>query len=145
MNRSKPKLSILAGLGFLLLSMASTPARTADDTKNRVFEMRTYHCLPGRLPALNKRFSESTCKLFKKHGMEVIGFWTPTDEKDGKNSETLVYMLAHPSRDAAKKSWEAFVNDPEWKQSKAASEADGKIIDRMESVFLNPTAYSMIK
>ena len=127
----------------LLLATTATTAR-GDDSKDRVFEIRTYHCLEGRLPALNKRFKENTCGLFKKHGMELIGFWTPTDEKDGKQN-TLVYILAYPSRDAAKKSWEAFQADPEWKKARAASEVDGKIVDKVESVYLTPTEYSLMK
>ncbi len=127
----------------LLLAAVSGPAR-ADDSKDRVFEMRTYHTLEGRLPALNKRFREHTCELFKKHGMELVGFWTPVEEKDGK-SDKLVYILAYPSKEAAAKSWEAFRNDPVWKKAQAESEADGKIVAKVESVFLNPTDYSAIK
>ena len=133
----------LLGLSALVLPMVASSAR-ADDSKDRVFEIRTYHCLEGRLPALNKRFKEHTCDLFKKHGMELIGFWTPTDEKDGKQN-TLVYILAYPSRDAAKKSWEAFQADPVWKKARAESEVDGKIVDKVESVYLTPTEYSLMK
>ena len=125
------------------LAVAAGPAR-ADDSKDRVFEIRTYHCVPGRLPALNKRFKEHTVGLFKKHGMESIGYWTPADEKDGKEN-TLVYILAYPSRDAAKKSWEGFRNDPDWKKAQAASEVDGKIVEKVDSVYLTPTEYSFIK
>ena len=106
--------------------------------------MRTYYTLEGRLPALNKRFREHTCDLFKKHGMELIGFWTPIDEKDGKNDK-LVYILAYPSREAADASWKAFQSDPEWIKARDASEKDGKIVKKVESVFLNPTDYSLIK
>ncbi len=127
----------------LWLSMLATSAR-GDDSKDRVFEIRTYHCLEGRLPALNKRFKEHTCDLFKKHGMELIGFWTPTDEKDGKQ-DTLVYILAYPSREAAKKSWDAFGADPVWKKAREESEADGKIVAKIESVYLTPTEYSLMK
>ena len=133
----------LASCAGLLLTVASTPAR-GDDSKDRVFEIRTYHCVEGRLPALNKRFAEHTCDLFKKHGMELIGFWTPADDKDGKK-DTLVYILAYPSREAAAKSWEAFRNDPDWKKAQAASEVDGKIVAKVESVYLTPTQYSLMK
>ena len=119
-------------------------AEDASPGKDRVFEMRTYYTLEGRLPALNKRFREHTCDLFKKHGMELIGFWTPIDEKDGKNNK-LVYILAYPSREAAAASWKAFQADPEWKKARDASEKDGKIVKKVESVFLNPTDYSAIK
>ena len=99
--------------------------------------MRTYYTLEGRLPALNKRFREHTCDLFKKHGMELIGFWTPIDEKDGKNDK-LVYILAYPSREAAAASWKAFQSDPEWIKARDASEVDGKIVKKVESVYLEP-------
>ncbi len=106
----------------------------------RVFEMRTYYTVPGRLDALNARFRDHTCRIFQKHGMEIVGFWTPQGEKD-----KLVYILAYPSRDAARASWDAFRADPEWKKAQAESEKDGKIVSRVESVFLDPTDYSAIK
>jgi hypothetical protein len=112
--------------------------------KDRVFEMRTYYTHEGRLPALNKRFREHTCELFKKHGMENIGYWTPVNEKDGKNDK-LIYLLAYPSMEAREASWKAFGSDPEWKKAQADSEVDGKIVKKVESVFLNPTDYSSIK
>jgi hypothetical protein len=133
----------------LLLSVCLAPAFGADKEqgspgKDRVFEMRTYYTLEGRLPALNKRFREHTCDLFKKHGMELIGFWTPMEEKDGKNNK-LVYILAYPSREAREASWKAFQNDPEWIKAREESEKDGKIVKSVEYYFLNPTDYSLIK
>ena len=136
--------SLLASCAGALLAVGSPATARAEDSKERVFEIRTYHCYEGRLPALNKRFKEHTCDLFKKHGMDLIGFWTPTDEKDGSKN-TLVYILAYPSRDAAKKSWAAFQADPDWQKARAASEEDGKIVEKIESVYLNPTEYSLIK
>jgi hypothetical protein len=111
---------------------------------NRVFELRTYTANPGRAEAMHKRFREHTCELFKKHGMELIGFWTPQDEKDGK-ADKLVYMLAFPSREAAKKSWKEFSDDPEWKRVYAESHKDGVIVGKVESVYLDPTDYSPMK
>ena len=131
----------------LALVLLSIPffALGADAPKSqRVFEMRTYHTHPGRLDALNKRFREHTCRIFQKHGMELIGFWTPQDEKQGK-ADTLVYILAFPSREAAAASWKAFGADPEWKAAQKASEQDGKIVAKVESVYLDPTDYSAIK
>lgn len=132
----------------LLWSLASfataTEAPKAAAAGPRVFEMRTYHTHPGRLDALNKRFREHTCKLFEKHGMELIGFWTPQDAAQGK-ADTLVYILAYPSREAAKASWKAFQEDPEWKKAREESEKDGKIVSKVESVYLDPTDYSAIK
>jgi hypothetical protein len=81
--------------------------------------------------------------LFKKHGISLIGFWSPTDAKEAERK--MVYLLAFPSREAADKSWKAFREDPEWKAAKAASEKDGVLVERVESVFLNPTDYSPVK
>jgi hypothetical protein len=135
----------LAALAAVCLGPILAAANPQGSTiKDRVFEMRTYYTLEGRLPALNKRFREHTCELFKKHGMENIGYWTPVNEKDGKD-EKLVYILAYPSMEAREASWKAFHADPEWKKVQAESEADGKIVKNVESVFLNPTDYSLIK
>jgi hypothetical protein len=106
----------------------------------RVFEMRTYYCHPGRLEALNKRFREHTNRLFVKHGMSLVGYWMPIDKPD-----VLVYILAYPSREAAGKSWAAFRTDPEWNTARTASEADGPIVQKVESVYMSPTDYSGIK
>ena len=137
----------LSGLVAVAAMMATTtkakaPNPTPTPVANRVFEMRTYVTHPGRLDALNARFRDHTTALFKKHGMENIGYWTPQDE--GKE-ETLVYLLAHSSRDAAKTSWAAFGADPEWHSARDASEKDGKIVKKVTSVFLDPTDYSAIK
>jgi len=111
---------------------------------SRCFEMRTYYAAPGKLEELNKRFRDHTCALFKKHGMENIGYWIPTDKAKGAEN-TLVYIIAHKSREEAKKSWAAFIADPEWKQAHAASEANGKLVTKIESVFLGATDYSAAK
>jgi hypothetical protein len=93
---------------------------------------------------MHKRFREHTCELFRKHGMELIGFWTPQDEKDGKGSK-LIYLLAFPSREAAKRSWADFGNDPEWKKVYEDSHKDGVIVGKVESVYLDATDYSPMK
>ncbi len=137
-------LATVALLAACALPVFAAGPRDASPGKDRVFEMRTYYTEEGRLPALNKRFREHTCDLFKKHGMELIGFWTPVNEKDGKNDK-LVYILAYPSLEAREKSWKAFQGDPEWTKARTESEKDGKIVKKVESVFLNPTDYSAIK
>lgn len=109
----------------------------------RVFELRTYTAAPGKMQALHERFRDHTNKLFKKHGMTVIGYWSPADPKKART--TLVYLLAFPSRDAATRSWQAFREDPVWKKAKEESEKDGRLVDMVESVFLNPTDYSPMK
>jgi hypothetical protein len=106
----------------------------------RVFELRIYTTLEGRLPALQKRFREHTTRLFAKHGMTNIVYLTPVGE-DNK----LVYLLAHESQEAAEKSWNAFRNDPEWQQVRTESEQDGKIVAKIEQSFLTPTDYSPLK
>ncbi len=114
-------------------------ADTSHDT--RAYELRTYTVHPGRLGALVARFREHTARLFERHGMKNVGYWIPTDGDKGAN-DTLVYLLSYPSRDAAKTAWKAFNADPEWQQAKAASEADGKIVAKVESVYLTPTDFS---
>jgi NIPSNAP protein len=110
----------------------------------RVFELRTYTAAPGKLEALNARFRDHTLALFKKHGMEVVGFWEPLDKEAGAG-EKLVYILAHPSRSAAAANWKAFQDDPAWIQVKADSQKDGPLTTRIESVFLVGTDYSPLK
>jgi len=109
----------------------------------KVFEIRTYHTLPGRLDALHKRFREHTMKIFEKHGMSNVGYWVPQDSP--ARESTLIYVISHASREAAKANWAAFVADPEWKKVAEASQVDGKIIERIESVFMDATDYSPIR
>lgn len=119
-------------------SLATAAAATSD---SRVFELRIYTSPEGKLPALLARFRDHTCKLFEKHGMVNVAYWTPADEKDGASNK-IVYLLAHASRDAAKASWTAFLADPAWHAPRDASEANGKIVSKVESIFLAPTDYS---
>lgn len=129
--------------GFVLGRVYQVETAMHAQAGTRVFEMRTYTALEGRLDALQARFRTHTTKLFQKHGMTNIGYWTPADGPQSKN--TLVYILAHADREAAKKSWDAFRVDPDWVKARTASEADGKIVDKVESVFLNPTDFSPMK
>lgn len=110
---------------------------------DRVFEIRTYTTHEGKLEALNTRFRNHTTKLFERHGMTNIGYWVPTEAPLSRN--TLIYVLAYPSREAAQKSWDAFRNDAEWQKVKAESEAGGSIVSKVESVFMNATDYSPMK
>ena len=107
-----------------------------------MFEIRTYTTEPGKLPDLLKRFRDHTTKLFEKHGMTNIGYWVPTDEPRSKN--TLIYILAHASRDAAKKSWDGFQHDPDWIKVRNASEANGKIVTKVESIYAEPTDVNVV-
>lgn len=108
----------------------------ADDA--RVFEMRTYWSPEGKLDALNTRFRDHTTKLFEKHGMTNVGYWVPLENPENK----LIYFLAYPSREAREKSWKAFLADPEWQKAQRESEVDGKLVDKVESRFLQATDYS---
>ncbi len=106
----------------------------------RVYELRTYTTLEGRLPALQKRFADHTLALFEKHGMKNEQYWIPTDPKLHEN--TLIYVISHESTEAAKKSWAAFIADPEWHAARDASEADGKIVAKVESVYMELADWS---
>jgi hypothetical protein len=131
----------LAALGFALSSAES--AKGDKKVEHRVFELRTYYAAPGKMQDLHARFRNHTNRLFKKHGMELIGFWSPTNPKEAE--EKMIYLLAFPSEEAAKKSWDAFRKDPEWLAARDASEKNGKLVTKVESVFLNPTDYSPLK
>ena len=138
------RVMILMALAALAGTFCGTGANAADEKpaakKERLFEMRTYHCPPGRLDALNARFRNHTNRLFQKHGIELVGYWMPIDKPD-----ILVYVLAYPSRDAAVKSWAAFRADADWNAARTASEADGPIVQKVDSVYMSPTDYSPIK
>ena len=123
------------GLGY------STGAKAASG--NHVFELRTYIAAEGKLNDLNARFRNHTLKIFEKHGMKNVVYGVPMDGPGSKN--TLIYLLQHDSRDAAKASWDKFRTDPDWVKARAASEVNGKLTDKVESVFLEPTDYSPMK
>jgi hypothetical protein len=110
---------------------------------NRVFEIRTYTAPEGKLDALKARFRDHTIAIFNKHDMKSVGYWTPQDAPLSQN--TLIYILAHPSRQAAKTNWDAFRTDPEWVKAKADSEVNGPLTTKVESVFVDPTDFSPIK
>jgi hypothetical protein len=148
---SQPMISRFALLAVLLAACtvsrdperppasAARPSPTAD----RIFEIRTYTAPEGKLDALHARFRDHTTRLFERHGMTNIGYWVPTDSVLSKN--TIIYILAYPSRDAARASWASFGRDPEWQRVRAESEANGRIVERVQSVFVTPTDYSPIK
>ncbi|HVW09671.1 MAG TPA: NIPSNAP family protein [Bryobacteraceae bacterium] len=127
--------------GALLMLGIATVQQSQAQSPNHVFELRVYHANPGKLDALNKRFREHTISIFNKHDMKSVGYWVPQDNKDN----VLIYMLEHPSREAATKDWAAFNADPEWVKVKAESEKDGKLVDHVDDTYMNPTDYSMLK
>jgi hypothetical protein len=137
---------------FLLVALIVTPFAVAEQAPGgspadgRVFELRTYTAAPGKIDALNARFKDHTLALFKKHGMEVIGFWMPLEkDKDPAAGDKLVYLLSFKSRAAAEAAWKAFGSDPAWVAVKTASEVDGRLTSKIESVFLSGTDYSPLK
>jgi hypothetical protein len=115
---------------------------TSEDS--RVFELRTYKSPPGKLNDLMGRFRNHTINLFTKHGMEHIGYWQPLDKEQGAEN-TLIYILAHESKEAAEQSFTSFRVDTDWIAAKEASEAEGPIVENVESLFMVPTDYSQIK
>jgi hypothetical protein len=127
--------------GFAAGGEVSAPVVHAQ--ANRVFELRTYTAAPGKFDALHRRFRDHTLGLLTKHGMTHVGYWTPQDEPLKGN--TLIYVLAHQSREAAKKSWDAFRKDPDWIKARDESQKDGSLTTKVESVFLDPTDYSPMK
>jgi NIPSNAP len=132
-------LRILTAAALLCVG-AVTTAKAAD---TRLFELRIYTTHPGKLDALNNRFRDHTNRLFVKHGMELVGFWNPTEGPEAEN--TLVYILAYPNRAARDASWDAFRKDPEWVKAKDDSEKAGPIVVKVDSKFLAPTSYSPMK
>ena len=105
-----------------------------------VYELRIYHAAPGKLDELLARFRDHTDKLFARHGMKSVAYWTPVDEPQKGN--TLIYILQHPSREAATANWKAFQDDPEWKSVKAKSEENGKLAEKIDSTFMSVTDFS---
>jgi len=122
-----------------LLLMAFLMASAAF-AQSAVYELRTYTTPEGKLDALVARFRDHTVRIFNKHEMESVGYWIPQDKKN-----TLIYILRHPSREAADKHWADFQNDPEWKKVAAETEANGKIVDKVERVWMTPTDFSKLK
>ncbi len=141
-------LSVLIFAASVLIASAAETNTVAANLSlardSRCFELRTYTAAPGKLEALNARFRDHTCALFRKHGMEIVGFWMPTDKESGAGNK-LVYMLAHKSREAAKRSWAEFQNDPEWIKARTESEINGKLTEKIESVYMAATDYSPMK
>jgi hypothetical protein len=129
------------GAGALMAALAGSEGwAQAGAGGGVVFELREYHANEGKLDALLARFRDHTIAIFKRHGLESIAYWTPTD--DPLKGKTLFYILKHPSREAATANWAAFHDDPEWKSVSAASEVNGKLVDRVEPTFLKLTGFS---
>ena len=129
-------ISLIVGLGAGIFY--STSAQN-----QKVFELRTYQATPGNLGNLHARFRDHTIRIFRKHGMEIVGFWSPTSEEE--RDDILVYLLAHDSQDAADASWQAFGADPEWASVAEESNKNGQILAGVERKYMMATDYSPMK
>lgn len=119
--------------------VSALQASAAEEPQDgRLYELRTYHAAPGKLDALLTRFRDHTVKLFAEHGMVNVGYWVPVENKDN----LLIYLMAYPDKEARDASWKAFMADPEWKKAAAASEVDGKLVEKVDQVFMTPTDFS---
>ena len=128
-----PLLSIIIGVGAGIFFTSSAQSE-------KVFELRTYKATPGNLDNLHARFRNHTTRIFRKHGMEIVGYWSPTSEEE--REDTLVYMLEHADLETATASWQAFIADPEWAEVAAASNANGQILGGIEAKYMVATDYS---
>lgn len=145
-KRSEANGALVAKVDQVFMNVArdlSPGIKKSGGKGERIFELRTYHCFPGKLEDINARFRDHTRKLFEKQGMSNVAYWF-TVEKDGTQPK-LVYLLAHKDEDAAKASFDAFRKDPVWIKVKDASEANGKIVERVESLYLTPLQFSPMK
>ena len=129
--------SLIIGLGVGVLVSSSAQ----DDGK--VFELRIYTATPGNLDNLHARFRDHTTRIFGKHDMKVVGYWSPTSEEE--RDDTLVYILEHASQEAANASWRAFGQDPEWQEVAASSNANGQILGGIERRYMVATDYSPMR
>lgn len=134
--------AMLLAVGFAVGSWHGESVANAQGA-NRVYELRTYTAPEGKLPELQARFRNHTLRIFEKHGMKNHGYWVPQDAPLKDN--TLIYVISHESREAAKKSWSAFGADPEWQKVSKESQANGRILTGVVSVYMDPTDYSPMK
>jgi hypothetical protein len=134
--QSIPALKLLSGIA----SAKPRPGKPKSLRSTAVYELRIYHAYEGKLEDLLARFRDHTMRIFEKHGITNVAYWTPTD--DPLKGKTLVYMIAHASREAAVTNWKSFHDDPEWKDVQAKSEANGKLVEKVDSTFLMLTDFS---
>ena len=124
-----------------LAAAIAAPTTAAPVGASPIYELRIYYPAPGKLAALNARFRNHTMKLFAKHGMRNVAYWNELPTKDMPQGR-VIYVLAYPSKAAREADWKAFGNDPEWQAVVAASEADGKLVSKVDSAFMTATDYS---
>jgi NIPSNAP len=136
-----------AALGIFAVGIATgiymPQAQSATKTPDRVFELRTYTTNEGKLDDLHARFRDDTMRIFEKHGITNIAYWTPLE--GDRKGHTLVYLISHESREAAKANWAAFGRDPEWRKVFKASRANGALVKKVDSQFLEAAEYSPLQ
>ena len=142
------KMSSVAAIGaafvFGFIARGVVPGEPVVSAQSaRVYELRTYTAPDGKLEELHARFRNHTLRIFQKHGMSNVAYFKPQDAPLSQN--TMIYLIAHPSREAAKQNWAAFGKDPEWQKVAQESQVNGKIVAKVESVFLDATDYSPMK
>src|SRR4051794_6092710 len=130
---------ILQVLFFIAAAFVLTVPAQAQSTTH-IYELRTYTAHEGRLNDVLNRFRDHTVRIFARHGMVSVGYWVPKDQPN-----TLIYVLQHPSREAADKNWDAFRKDAEWIAARDASIVNGQIVAKTQSVFMDPAAFSALK
>jgi hypothetical protein len=150
LNRSKFRGWTVCGVA--LLAFAAGSALTArlmhlnkvKAASNRVFELRIYHTVPGKTAALHEEFRDKVTKLFAKHDLKAVGYWAPEDAP--ASNDTFIYILAHPSREEAKKHWDAFRADPEFQAMMKEQQApEAKLVEKVDSTYMDPTEFSPLK
>jgi hypothetical protein len=139
--QSLPAVALLPSASWPISNNEPSPyEENAMPSTSPVYELRIYHVNEGKLDDLLRRFRDHTIALFNKHNMKSLAYWIPTD--DPLKGKTLVYILEHPSREAATSNWQTFRDDPEWQSVRDKSEANGKLVDHIDSTFLALTDFS---
>lgn len=134
---------VLGFCGLAASAILAEEGKASGGPPGKIFELRIYKTFPGKLEDLHKRFREHTCRLFKKHGIELVGFWVPTEGEEAK--DTLIYIVAFPSKEAQAKAWKAFQSDPEWIKARDESHRGGVIVQKVESKNMKAVDYSPIQ
>lgn len=145
LNRWKISAVVLAAFaaGSLLTARLMQLNQVRADS-HRVFELRIYHTVPGKTSALQAEFRDKVTKLFAKHDLKAVGYWAPEDAP--ASNDTFVYILAHPSREAAKQHWDAFRADPQFQAMMKEQQApDAKVVEKVDSTYMDPTDFSPMK
>ena len=135
-----PVAVVIFGSGVMAGKLTQFTSVAEAQSADRVFELRTYTAHPGRLAELHARFRDHTVELFERHGMTNVVYFEPREAPLSEN--TLIYLLAHDSREAAQASWDGFRNDADWQAVAEATRRNGRLVENVDSVFLDPTDYS---